>query len=86
MPRGRYANRAKQMAPPSAPQRHVRETHPVDDKVEVLRELKESLLPMMKQISTPPQAQQEEASAKGGKKGKESKAADKENAKQVAAH
>ena len=49
----KYANRAKQMTPPSAPQRNVRDNNPVADKVEVLKELKESLLPMMKQLSTP---------------------------------
>ena len=32
----KYANRAKQMSPPSAPQRNVRVNHAVDEKVEVL--------------------------------------------------
>ena len=70
----KYANRAKQMSPPSVPQRNQRDYHPVDEKVEVLKELKDSLLPIMKQISTPKQAA-------GGKKGKQAdKHADKENA------
>ena len=71
----KYANRAKQMSPPSVPHRNVRENNPVDEKVEVLKDLKESLLPMMKQIITP----QQQANGAGKKAGKTDRHADKEN-------
>ena len=77
----KYANRAKQMSPPSVPQRNVRDMpHPADEKMEVLKELKESLIPMMKQISTPKQPLQQQQQAKGGKKGNNKAAEAKENA------
>jgi hypothetical protein len=34
----KYANRAKQMSPPQAPQRNVRQNHPVDEKVRLARD------------------------------------------------
>ena len=73
----KYANRAKQMSPPSAPERNVRTNNPIDEKVEVLKELKESLLPMMKQLATP---KQQANGAPAAKKGRAAdKQADKEN-------
>ena len=47
----KYANRAKQMTPPQVPQRNVAEVYNhVAEQVEVLKELQESLIPMMAKI------------------------------------
>ena len=47
----KYANRAKSMSPPQIPQRQVHTYNPVAEQVEVLQELKETLIPMMRQVS-----------------------------------
>ena len=75
----KYANRAKQMSPPDVPKRNEKTNNPVDEQVEVLKELKESLMPIMKQIATPKQAANGAKAGKGAKGGL-ANAADKENA------
>ena len=70
------------MSPPSAPQRNVRNSNPVGDKVEVLKELRESLLPMMRQIVTPMQEKPNHVMPRGGianQAGKADRRANKEN-------
>jgi len=49
----RYANRAKQMAPPSIPMRQVQNYNKVDEQVEVLKQLKESLVHLTRNLSSP---------------------------------
>ena len=67
----KYAHRAKEMSPPEAPKKNTKNHNPSSQSVEVLQELKESLMPMMKQLST---------GQKAGKKDSK-KASDKENGK-----
>jgi len=50
----KYANRAKSMSPPQMPQRQVQEYNPVAEQVEVLKELKESLIPIMTKMTASP--------------------------------
>ena len=52
----KYANRAKSMSPPQMPQRQVQEYNPVAEQVEVLKELKESLIPIMTKMTASPSA------------------------------
>ena len=48
----KYANRAKQMAPPQVPQRQESKYNPVQEQVEVLTEIKESLVQLTRSFST----------------------------------
>ena len=67
------------MSPPEGPKRNVKAHNPSAESVEVLQELKESLMPMMKQLSS---SQKDKAGGKKDKagKGNADKQADKENA------
>ena len=79
----KYANRAKQMTPPDKLRKQTRDYNPVQEQVEVLKELKESLIPIMKKIATPKPApvekeRPEKKAAKKDKADKERKVAEKE--------
>ena len=50
----KYANRAKEMTPPDKLKKNTREYVPSDEKVEVLKELKESLIQTMHQLTPAP--------------------------------